>query len=91
MHASEGGYWGFGRAEQNRTCGGCSTNLDRPANRFDVPQLARPAPILPRPCHDPAMLNPLAHRRRGVEWVLLRLGVERQASMRSGRARGRLV
>ena len=44
-----------------------------------------------RLCHDPAVFYPLAYRRRGGQWLLLRLGVELQAYMRSGCVSGRVA
>ena len=46
------------------------------------------ASALQRPCHDPAVFYPLAHRRRGEQWLLLRLGIELQTRMCSGCAPG---
>lgn len=44
-----------------------------------------------RLCHDPAVFYPLAHRRCGGQWLLLRLGVELSACMRSGCVSGRVA
>lgn len=78
---------------QLRWFGGSTAQL-RPAIRMDGCERAlfwARDPHTQRPCHDPAVFYPLAHRRRGDRWVLLWLGAELQAGVRSGCASGRIA